>query len=296
MHLNLQKILLLLLTALTLLVIFSGCSNDISSDKNTDGDESKISIAVSILPEKEFAESVGGEKVNVNVLIPPGSSPHTYELTSGQLKSLAETDIYAVTGSGIEFELAWMDKIIDLNPDMVVVNLSDGISLLKNEGESAGTDPHIWLSPKNAKIMSENICNALIRMSPESEQYFRDNLHEYEKKLDSLDENIRVALSKREDEYVMVYHPAWSYFARDYSLNLISVEVDGKEPSPSELAELIDKAEINNIKVIFASPEYSTKSAEVIAKTVSGKIVLIDPLSGDYIENMESVARAFSSE
>jgi zinc transport system substrate-binding protein len=190
-----------------------------------------------------------------------------------------------------------MDKITTLNPDMMVVNLSEGVLLIKNEGgPMAGTDPHIWLSPKNAKIMSQNICNALISLSPEDEQYFRDNLDEYERKLDSLDENIREELSKREGESVMVYHPAWSYFARDYSINLISVEEDGKEPSPAELAELIKKAEMNNIKVIFASPEYSTKSAEVIAKTVSGKVVLIDPLSGDYIQNMESVARAFSSE
>ncbi|MDD4126953.1 MAG: zinc ABC transporter substrate-binding protein [Methanomicrobium sp.] len=291
-----QKLSAFLLIILVILVFLSGCTDDTSDTKKTNGNDSTLKVAVSILPEKEFAEAVGGEKISVSVLIPPGASPHTYELTSGQLRELSQTDIYAVTGFGIEFELAWMNKIAGVNPDMKIINLSEGVDLISSEDEESGTDPHIWLSLKNVKIMSENLCEGLVNQSPEDEQYFRENLNEYELKLDSLDNTIKKELSEREDETILVYHPAWQYFASDYSLNLISVENEGKDPSPAELAEIIDTAKIKGIKVVFASPEYSTKSAEVIANAINGNVVLIDPLSENYLLNMEYVAKAFASE
>ncbi|MBP2133062.1 zinc transport system substrate-binding protein [Methanomicrobium sp. W14] len=295
-----------LLVTLTLMTVSCGCTGNVSGnvtgpDQTGENlnveNESAISVAVSILPEKEFVEAIGKDLVNVTVMVPPGSSPHTYELTSGQLVSLSDADMYAELGSGIEFEQAWMDKIKGVNSGMKIVDCCDGIELI-NEGngtEQSG-NPHIWLSLKNAKVMADNICDGLCEISPENADYFRENLQNYESKLDALDENISEELSNSSGKTVMVYHPAWSYFARDYSLNQISIESEGKEPSPAALKQIIDQAEENNVTVVFASPEYSTKSAEVIADAIGGKVIMIDPLAEEYLENMKSVAKAFASE
>ena len=286
----------LLLIALIMMnfltILFSGCTQNSENISDYSDNNSKLTVAVSILPEKEFAEAVGKDRVDVYVMIPPGSNPHTYELTSGQLKALSETEIYAMTGSQIEFELAWMDKIKSINPDMKIVDCSNGISFIT--ADNLGVDPHIWLSPQNMKKMAENFCEGLIEVSPDDKEYFLANFQSYAGKIDEADKKIKSELSGREGETILVYHPAWSYFARDYSLNLISVESDGKEPSPAEIAEIIDMAKEKDIKVVFASPEHTTRSAEVIANAISGKVVLIDPLSENYIENLESVAKAFS--
>ena len=296
MHLSIKILSVFLLMLSCTLVLFSGCTG-YSSDNYISGEnESLISVAVSIPPQKEFVEAVGGEKVNVFVMLSPGSNPHSSELTSGELKEVSKASMYAMTGSGIESELAWMDKIRNLNPDMLVTDCSKNIIPIKDgDGEGYG-DPHIWLSLKNAKIMSENIFEGLVSLSPEDEDYFRKNLDTYEKRLDILDKKIEGELAGREGEIIMVYHPAWSYFARDYSLRQLPIEDEGKEPAPLDLAELIDQAEENNIKIVFASPEYSTKSANVIAKAIGGRVVLIDPLSENYISNMEYVAQAFAEE
>ena len=262
--------------------------------------DERIKVAASILPQKEIIESVGKDKVKVSILVPPGFSPHTYELTSGQLRSIADTDLFVSMGSGIEFELAWMDKIKGVNPKMPVVNASEGITFIDGYTEEDGThvsggDPHVWLSIENAKIMAGNICDALCKESPENADYFKANRNEYIAKLDALDGEIRESYSDMKDVTVMTYHPAWSYFVRDYGLNCISVENNGKEPSPSDLAALIDTAKAKEIKIIFASPEYSTKSAYTISDAIGGSVVLIDPLSENYIENMRSVADAFKT-
>ncbi|MDD4299144.1 MAG: zinc ABC transporter substrate-binding protein [Methanomicrobium sp.] len=291
---SINKASISLLVLIALIIFSSGCTGISPADENPGENTTKITVSVSILPEEEFAKAVGGSLVNVNVMIPPGSSPHTYELTPGQLKSLAKTDLYAMTGSGIEFELAWMEKIKGVSPDMKVINCSSGIELIS--GPKGGTDPHIWLSPSNAKIMAENICDGLIEISPENEQYFLKNLGEYKNKLDVLDTKIRNELSGREGETILVYHPAWSYFAGDYSLNVMSVENEGKEPGPAELLEIIRTAREKGIKVIFASPEQSTKSAEVIAEEINGTVVFIDTLPKNYLLNMESAAEAFAKE
>ncbi|MDD3406911.1 MAG: zinc ABC transporter substrate-binding protein [Methanomicrobium sp.] len=291
---SINKASISLLVLIALIIFSSGCTGISPADENPGENTTKITVSVSILPEEEFAKAVGGSLVNVNVMIPPGSSPHTYELTPGQLKSLAKTDLYAMTGSGIEFELAWMEKIKGVSPDMKVINCSSGIELIS--GPKGGTDPHIWLSPSNAKIMAENICDGLIEISPENEQYFLKNLGEYKNKLDVLDTKIRNELSGREGETILVYHPAWSYFAGDYSLNVMSVENEGKEPGPAELLEIIRTAREKGIKVIFASPEQSTKSAEVIAEEINGTVVFIGTLPKNYLLNMESAAEAFAKE
>ena len=148
----------------------------------------KIGVIVTILPQAEFVESVGGENVDITVMIPPGASPHTYAPTPGQLSAVKRGKIYATVGSGVEFELVYMDRIIAANKDMLYIDCSNGVELIDN-------DPHIWLSPKNAQIMVENICNGFVEVDPANKEYYVNRKQEYVSKLDALDREMETGLA-----------------------------------------------------------------------------------------------------
>lgn len=284
-----------LVSIILVLVLVAGLAVFASSCAKKEEGSGKIAVAVSILPQAEFVERVGGEKVKVSVMVPPGADPHTYEPTPSQLAALSKAKLFAKVGSGVEFELAWMDKLTATNPDMLVVDCARGIELMEIEGEHEaehhhqGKDPHIWLSPKNAKIMVENICHGLIQVDPENKGYYLQNKDEYLSELDKLDEEIRNSLARITRRSFIVFHPAWGYFARDYGLKQIPVEVEGKEPSVKDIANLIAEAKKHEIKVIFASPQFNVKGAEVIAKGIKGRVVFVDPLARDYVANLSLV-------
>jgi zinc transport system substrate-binding protein len=245
-------------------------------------EDEKVNVVVSILPLAGFVEDVGGEKVEVSVMVLPGESPHTYEPTLSQLVDVSKARMFVKAGSGVEFELARMDEIMEANRDMRVVDSSQGVELM-------GKDPHIWNSPLNAKTMVENICDGLIRVDQENEEYYIQNKNEYLSKLDELDKDIRESLEGIENRRFIVFHPAWGYFARDYNLEQIPIEVEGKEPSAQDIVHLIEKAKEYNVKVVFASPQFDARSAEAIANEIDGRVVFIDPLARDYINNMHLV-------
>lgn len=275
----------LLLTAAT-----AGC---IGTDRHQQDGE--IVVAVTIPPEQEFVERVGGDHARVVLLVPPGADPHTYEPPPGVIADLAGADIYAVVGSGIEFELAWKDKIAAMNHGMLIVDCSRGIDLISTgEDGHRGTDPHIWVSPRNAKVMVENICQGFIEVDPANADEYRRNADAYLEELDALDREITGALARSGVTKIMVYHPSWAYFARDYGLEQIPIENEGKEPSPRGIEHLIEQAKEEHITVVFASPEYSSRSAEVIAREIGGTVVLVSPLAKDYLANMRHVASAFA--
>ncbi len=242
----------------------------------------KIGVVVTILPQAEFVESVGGEKVTVTVMVPPGQDPHTYAPTLNQLVAVKQAKLYAEVGSGVEFELSHMDSIVEANGNMLVVDCSKGIELIEN-------DPHIWLSPRNAKIMVQNICDGLIEVDPQNREYYIQNENEYLAKLDKLDTDISSNLTAITNRWFIVFHPAWGYFARDYNLTQLAIEIEGKTPSPKDVANVIQEAREHNIKVVFASPQFDVKSAQTIAEAIGGRVALIDPLARDYIDNMYQV-------
>ncbi|RXE55977.1 zinc ABC transporter substrate-binding protein [Methanoculleus taiwanensis] len=272
------------LAALFLLAIAAGCTGVEQPD--TPGDT--ITVAVTIPPQAEFVERVGGDRVRVVVMVPPGASPHTYEPTPGDLTAVSRAAMYAKVGSGIEFERAWMDKITGLNPAMLVVDCSKGVDLIE-------ADPHIWTSPRNAGIMVEEIYAGLAAVDPEHQEYYRQNADAYLQELESLDRDIRQAVEESGTQKIMVYHPAWTYFAEEYGLTQVPIEEEGKEPSPQTLSRLIEEAKAEHITVIFAEPEFSTRSAEVIAAEVDGRVVLVSPLARNYTANMQTVAEAFTA-
>jgi zinc transport system substrate-binding protein len=255
----------------------------------------KLGVVVTILPQAEFVESIGGDAVDVTVMVPPGASPHTYEPTPGQMEELSRATMYAQVGSGVEFELVWMDKLAAANEDMLVVDCAQGIQLQEtvteneDEGESdehGALDPHIWMSPRNAQVMVENIADGLIAIDPDNRAYYEQNRDAYLQELAQLDQDICDGLAGVENRIFMVYHPAFGYFARDYDVTMLPIEAEGKEPTPAGLAHLIAQAQESNIKVVFASPQFNPASAKVIAEAIDGRVVFIDPLARDYLTNL----------
>ncbi len=254
----------------------------------------KIGVTVTVLPQREFVERVGGDRVDVAVMIPPGASPHTYEVTPAQMVQLSRARIYGKVGSPIEFELSWLDRLLAQNRDILVVDCSRGIDLIKSDDpDEPGLDPHIWTSPRNAGIMVQNICTGLVQADPQNRQYYEDNRDSYLKELGDLDAEMVALLKNAGNRSFIVYHPAWGYFARDYGLRQLGIEQEGKEPKAAYMARLIDEARRQNIEVIFVSPEFDSRNAEAIAHEIGGRVVIIDPLAGDYLSNMRQVAAAF---
>ncbi len=284
-------ILLILLLAISITLYFytsAGNSTPFSSDK--------IGVVVTVGPQEEFVKRVGGDRVNVTVMVPPGSDPHTYEPLAEQMKQVQNARIYFQVGSDVEFELTWLDKLRSMNRQMKVVNTSAGIQLIPNTAESEeGSDPHVWVSPKNAKIMVENIYQALVETDPQNRDYYTKNRDEYLSELDQLDKNITKTLSGKNNTTIMVYHPSWAYFCKDYNLQQLAIEKEGKEPTSQDIVNLVDTARKEGIMVIFTSPEFSTANAQTIASEIGANVVSVDPLSPNYLENMKKVAEAFAS-
>lgn len=295
---------------LVLSIFMSGCVDGQDADSSA---SDKMIIAVSIVPQAEFVEKIVGDTVDVVVMIPPGASPATYEPSPGQLRSLSKADLYVKVGSGLGFETVWMDDLISVNPDMLVVDSSKGIGLRsmsahshedEQEGdihgdehdaeeEHTGMDPHIWVSPVNTKTMVMNIYDGIAQIDPDNEELYAKNRDAYLGELDLADEIARDVLKGREGSSFMVYHPSWGYFADEYGLEQIPVEIDGKEPSVQDMQRLIDTAKEKNITVIFVQSGFSTSSASAIAAEIGGEVVEVDPLAKDYIDNISKVTQAF---
>jgi len=262
--------------------------------------EARIKVVTTLLPYKEFAEAVGAERVEVNVLIPPGASPHTYELTPGQLREISEARVYVTVGSGVEFEEVWFGRMVALNREMIVCNSSDGLELremgeshqAKGDGRSHHRkDPHIWLSPRNARVIVKNITDCFVQLDPQGIEMYEFNSSEYIQQLDEIDREIEEKFSKLKDRSFIVFHPAWGYFARDYDLQQTAVHAEGKEPSPRDLIRAIEQARAHGIKTILVSPHINPRAARFIAEETDASVVFADPLAEHYIENLRKVAK-----
>ncbi len=279
--------------ALVLVCIFILTAATIASSCQTDKQSSKVSMVVSILPQVELAKAVGGDQVEVSCMIPPGEEPHTYDPKPSQMTALAGSSMYLAVGSGIEFEITWLDKLMEINPEVKLVDCSDGIELLTGEG--GHSDPHVWLSLVNAKIMAANICNALVNLDPEGSKYYENNLAAYNQKLDQMDSQFKAGFSQIPEPAFLISHPSLSYFARDYNLTQIAVEEEGKEPTPAGIENLIRQAKNYGIKIIFTSPQFNPETAEVIANELGANVEMLDILAEDYSQNMRHIYEAMIS-
>ena len=277
-----------------------------------DGERDKIKVFVSILPQKYFVERIGGERVSVSVMVGPGQNPATYEPLPQQMSALAETHIYFRIG--VPFETAWIDRLQRLNPEMIMVDTREGVPLREVEdaichapGEEAaeadtpdghghnGTglkDPHIWLDPLLVKVQAETVYRTLAAFDPDYREYYQANLNRFHTELDQLHAELQATFDGLKRKTLMVYHPAWGYLTDRYGLKQVPLEVEGKEPGPRELAQLIDYAKAQGIRVVFIQRQFNSTAAEAVARAVNGRVVTIDPLAEDYLTNMRRIAQA----
>ncbi len=307
----LKQIKSFLLLAVLLSMVLTSCSGtanvkqqpgaDAVTETNTP--EAALTVTVSVLPQKYFVERIGGDLVRVNVMVEPGDDPHSYEPKPDQMRVLSESAAYF--SIGVEFEDVWLDKIAAANAHMLMVNTIANIQRFEmaaheneagevHDNEEVELDPHVWTSPELVKTMSQTIYETLVKLDPSHEAEYSANLQLFIQDIDALQAQIKESLTGLKSNKFMVFHPSWGYFAQEFGLEQIAIEVGGQEPSAQELAGLIDQAKTDNIKVVFAQPEFNTKSAEVIANEIGGKVLLISPLEPDWLANMQAVAQTFS--
>jgi zinc transport system substrate-binding protein len=285
------KLCILLLLVSVILMLLPACT-----PVETAGSD-RLVVAVSVLPQLELVQAVGGEKVEVVVMVPTGADPHTYEVKPDQMVLLSKAVMYAKVGSGLQFELVWMDKLAKMNSRMLIVDCASGIQLEEmsheHEDHVGEMDPHIWLSVKNAKVMVRNICSGLVEIDPGNTAFYEKNRDSYLDELTQIDLDLEQSLAGLHNRTFIVFHPAFGYFARDYGLRQVAIEQNGKEPTADYIVRLINEARAANIKVVFVSAQFNSRSAEIIASEICGRVAMIDPLASDYIANMRSIEQAF---
>ena len=291
---------LFLLGTCLLMAACTGRSSQASND-----DETKPVITVTLEPQRYFTEAIAGDKFKVVSMVPKGSSTETYDPIPQQLVSLGDSKAYFRIGY-IGFEQTWMDRLMNNTPHIQVFDTSKGIDLILNNDDHAhghnshdghihAVEPHVWNSTGNALIIAGNTYKALSQLDKANEPYYRNRYDSLCQRIQHTDSLIRRQLSTPEAaKAFMIYHPALSYFARDYGLHQISIEEGGKEPSPAHLKDLIDVCQAENVGVIFVQPEFDKRNAETIAQQTGTKVVPINPLSYDWEEEMLNVAKALA--
>ncbi len=257
---------------------------------------SNINAVVSILPQQTFVQAIGGDKVNVSLMVLPGNSPHTYEPKPSQMIDVTKADLYFAID--VEFEQVWLPKFKNLNTKMKVIDLADGISKIHmdhghhDEHEHEGEDPHIWTAPANVKIIVQNIYAALAKQDPQNKGYYKKNLDAYLTTIENTDAQIKQILSSLTDSRsFMVFHPSWGYFAKAYHLEQIAVEIEGKSPKPKEIITLLKEAKKEKVGAIFTQPEFSDTTAKIIAKELNIPVVKVSPLAKEWSQNLLNIAK-----
>lgn len=245
-------------------------------------------MVVSVLPQRFVVHAVAGDLVRVEVMLPAGASPATYEPTLRQVRALEEAVLYVKVGHpNFPFEAAWLDRILDEVPDLPVV---DGSAGLPRDGD----DPHLWLVPRYVEHMAEQVEAALEPVLPAERETLRARLAAFRERTRALDREIRATLAGREGSEFFVFHPAWGHFAAEYGLRQVAVEHERKEPDPHELAELIRHAKRSRAPVIFVQPQFDPKSARTLARESGARVEELDPLAEDWEANLRSAARALA--
>jgi zinc transport system substrate-binding protein len=249
------------------------------------------SVFVSIAPQKYFVERIGGDEVQVEVMVNPGESPATFNPNPKKMSHLANTKLYF--SIGVPFEKVWISRIKDIQPELKVISLNKNPAPSSHHHHDEG-DPHIWLSPPLVKIMAAEIEAALSRHRPEKSAFFKDNYQTLIKEIGMLDQEIRQIFAKGKNHTFMVFHPAWTHFAEAYGLKQIPIEHQGKEPGPRALQEIISTGKKLNIKVIFVQKQFGLSVAKKIAKMIGATVQEMDPLAENYMDSMRNTARAIS--
>jgi zinc transport system substrate-binding protein len=284
-----------ILLALFLAIILASCS----SDQNKTGGNDKPVVTVSILPQKTFVEKIAGDDFDVQVLVPQGASPESYTLLPSQLKQISRSEVWFRIGY-IGFELSWREKVEQINRNMLVVNLSEGLDLIVGEeiqhGDHVhidGVDPHIWLSPTLVKQMTARMTEVLAGLNPEKGEEYRANYQNFVQEIEQVDAQIRTALKDYQGSSFITFHPSLSYYARDYGLVQYPLESGGKEPTAQHMAKMVEIARKENIDVIYIQSEFDREHARVFAEEIKGRVIEVWPLNPEWEKNLLELTRLF---
>lgn len=282
------------------LFLLTGCG---STQKTTAGDTKndqaqgeKLSVYTSFYPMYDFASKIGGDKVNIVNMVPAGTEPHDWEPTASDITGLEKTDVFIYNGAGMEHWVGDVLKSIQ-NKDLIAVEASEGLTLMeghhehededenKDEDEHSEEeeyDPHVWLSPLNAKKQMENIKNAFTKADPENKDYYEANYTKYAADFDALDKEFKDTLSGFTKKDIIVSHEAFGYLCKAYGLNQIGIEglSPDSEPDPARMAEIIEFAKEHDVKVIFFEELVSPKVAKTIADATKAETAVLSPIEG----------------
>lgn len=277
--------------------LLAACTN-----QNDKVESEELSVLVSVVPQKYFVEKIAGGLAEVTVLIPPGASPPAYELSPSDMRRVSEADVWFTIG--LQRENTWITRFSSLNEHLRIASTIKDVQRLPigrygipgentahdHDHEHGDIDPHVWLSPElvsfQAVVIHENLCD----IDPDNSEIYTDNLALFLGEIGDLQNGIHRLLDVYAGEGFMVFHPAWGYFADEFNLIQIPIEISGSEPSPAEMARLVDFGRSSSVKVVFVSPQFSESSAETIAGELNARVIFIDPLALNWNENLLSVA------
>ncbi|WP_163710438.1 metal ABC transporter solute-binding protein, Zn/Mn family [Mangrovibacterium lignilyticum] len=271
-----------------ILIAILGCTGPQKSDKPT--------VAVTILPQKYFVGKIAGDLVEVNVLVPPGASPELYALMPSQMTGLSTTLAWLGIGK-IGFEEGWVDKIQQSSPKLKYFDTSKQADWIAAEEEQHGdhvhlhgVDPHLWSAPDEVKKIAEETYKALVQVLPGHKQVLTANYAKFQAEIDSLDAELKATFDQLPSKKFLIFHPSLTYLARQYGLEQVAMELDGKEPSPKHLKDLAELAKKENIKAIFVQKEFNMDNARQMANEIGGEVIQIDPLNENWADELRSIA------
>ena len=263
-------------------------------------------VSVSILPQKYFVDQIAGNLLQVNVLVPPGSSYHNYEMLPSQMKDLAQSRVWLQVGL-LTFEDILKDKLADINPNLSIVDCSQGIipiagSECEEEGHDSehdhhdAYDPHIWLAPAESKIIALNTLKALKAGFPAHASQFDTNYAMLITRIDSVTALIDQKLSPLKNRHILIFHPALAYYGRQFEMKQIALEMDGKDPSPMHMKNIVDLAHQQNIHVIFIQKEFDSAFALQLSREIDGEVIVIDPLDYNWVRQMVDITEKIAAQ
>ncbi len=261
-------------------------------------DSSAPTVLVSVAPHKFFVEKIAKETVQVYLMVPAGASAHTYEPTPRQMVTASQADIWFRIGEA--FENRAIQALKSHHPHLEIVDLRQRVDLIQHgHGHCAccpgNVDLHFWLSARQAQIQAKTIADALMKTFPEHADIYRSNLRVFQQELQDLDQEIQGILAPLKNRNILVSHPAYAYFCRDYTLVQHAIEVEGKDPTPQQMTKLLTLARQLQIRTIFIQMQYNNKAAKLVAETLGAKLVVLDPYSEQFFTSMREIAHAFAN-
>ena len=283
-----------------------------------------IKVSVPIGPIGDFVKQVGGERVDINIILPPGASESNYQPSPKEMNALAESQIYFSIGMGSEvsnilpnmaalnqnLKVIHLDEVVDqVYPAMYFEDYEDNHTHNDHDDEDdhdheneevhedeedhdhshEGRDPHMWMSPKRVVVMIEAIKNELITMDSDNAHIFEENATAYIQELKVLDVEIQDFISTVNNKKFIIMHPSLGYFADDYDLEMVAIEEDGKATTARRLGEIIEFAKANDIKVVLYQQEFDSQQAKTLADEIQGSTMVFEPLSKDYLSSLKSL-------